>query len=62
MILNRMPYTLHHLLGGKGLVMNTKTGKHFEKNPIPIKKAEAQLRLLRGIEHGMVPKKKAQPY
>ena len=57
MTLNRMPYTLHEIVGGKGLVMNTKTGKHFEKNPFPIMKAKAQLRLLRGIEHGMVPRK-----
>ena len=50
--INRMPYGLEHW-GKKAIVVNTMTGKHFSEHPIPIKKAEAQMRLLYGIEHGM---------
>ena len=58
-----MPYHLElgsdgHSFHGKAIVVNTQTGKHFSKDPIPKEKAEKQLRLLRGVEHGMVPKKK----
>jgi cell fate regulator YaaT (PSP1 superfamily) len=35
---------------GYGIVVNTKTGQHFSMKPIPISKAEAQLRLLHMIE------------
>lgn len=33
-------------LSGKAIVVNTKTGHHYSKEPIPIKKAKAQLRVL----------------
>lgn len=53
----RMPYGLEHW-GKKAIVVNTLTGKHFSEHPIPIKKAEAQMRLLYGVEHGMKPRNK----
>ena len=52
-----MPYGLERW-GHKAIVVNTMTGKHFSNHPIPVEKAEAQMRLLHGVEHGMVPKKK----
>jgi len=60
-----MPYHLElgsdgHKFKGKAIVVNTMTGKHFENHPIPIKKAEAQMRLLEGIEHGMKPRRKSK--
>ena len=39
-------YTGHHKYAGKGIVVNTKTGHHYSKDPLPIKVAEAQLRVL----------------
>ena len=55
-----MPYVLErypglaggasHRFAGKAIVVNTITGHHFEKEPIPLKKAEAQLRLLESLE------------
>jgi len=59
-----MPYHLelgsggHHFAKGKAIVVNSATGKHFSKSPIPLANAERQMRLLQGVEHGMVPKKK----
>lgn len=63
-----MPYALErysglasgtsHRFAGKAIVVNTQTGHHFSNSPIPIAKAESQMRLLRGVEHGMVPRKK----
>jgi hypothetical protein len=59
-----MPYHLElgsggHSFGkGKAIVVNTRTGEHHSKAPIPIARAEAQMRLLRGVEYGMVPRKK----
>lgn len=46
-----MPYHLElgsdgHKFAGKAIVVNTITGEHFSKMPIPIKKAEAQKRVL----------------
>jgi len=47
-----MPYHLelgssgHNFPKGKAIVVNTKTGKHFSKNPLPLSTAQAQLRLL----------------
>lgn len=47
-----MPYAVISVGGGKYKVVNTSTGKiHAEKTTKD--KAEAQLRLLRGVEHGM---------
>jgi hypothetical protein len=57
-IYSRMPYALERW-GSKGaIVVNTQSGKHHSNSPIPMANAKAQLRLLRGVEHGMVPKKK----
>jgi hypothetical protein len=58
-----MPYHLElgsdgHKFKGKAIVVNSMTGKHFSNMPIPVEKAKAQMRLLDGVEHGMVPKKK----
>jgi hypothetical protein len=46
-----MPYHLElgsdgHSFQGKAIVVNTMTGKHHSLAPIPIKKAEAQKRIL----------------
>lgn len=49
-----MPYGLEHW-GDKAIVVNTQTGKHHSLQPISREKAEAQLRLLRGVEHGFKP-------
>lgn len=49
-----MPYSL--IQRGSGyIVKNMATGKEHSKKPIPKKRAEAQMRLLQGIEHGFVP-------
>ena len=58
-----MPYHLELASGadkfkGKAIVVNTQTGHHFSKDPIPIERAKAQMRLLHGVEHGMIPNKK----
>ena len=50
--LNRMPYHLelgssgHTFPKGKAIVVNSLTGKHYSKNPLPLSTAKAQLRLL----------------
>jgi hypothetical protein len=46
-----MPFHLElksgdHRFGGRAIVVNTKTGHHYSKDPLPIKVAEAQLRVL----------------
>jgi len=46
-----MPYHLElgsdgHKFMGKAIVVNTITGHHYSNDPIPLKKAEAQLRVL----------------
>ena len=47
-----MPYAMISVGGGMFRVVNTSTGKvHAERTTKA--KAEAQLRLLRGVEHGM---------
>ena len=52
-----MPYILVKV--GTGYkVKNTQTGEYKSKKPIPKARAEAQMRLLQGIEHGFVPGKK----
>ena len=53
-----MPYALEKWGEKKAIVVNTQTGKHFSKSPIPLANAEKQMRLLEGVEHGMKPKKK----
>ena len=50
-----MPYEL--VKRGTGYVVkNTETGKEHSKKPIPKARAEAQMRLLYGIESGMIPR------
>lgn len=49
-----MPYELRKK-GTGYVVVNTQTGKEHSKKPIPKARAEAQMRLLYGIEHGMIP-------
>lgn len=46
-----MPYHLElasdgNSFKGKAIVVNSKTGKHYSKSPIPFAKAEAQKRVL----------------
>ena len=59
-----MPYVLekssegHKFAQGKAIVVNSTSGKHFSKLPIPIERARAQMRLLQAVEHGMVPRRK----
>ena len=46
-----MPYALERW-GSKGaIVVNTQSGKHHSKSPIPLANAKAQLRLLRSLEN-----------
>jgi len=40
---------MHH--AKLGIVVNSKTGEHKSLHPIPIKKAEAQKRVLEAIAH-----------
>lgn len=48
-----MPYSI--IPKGRGYVVkNTETGKEHSKKPMPKARAEAQMRLLRAIEHGFV--------
>jgi hypothetical protein len=46
-----MPYHLElgsdgNSFKGKAIVVNSKTGKHYSNSPIPLAKAQAQLRVL----------------
>ena len=52
-----MPYDIQKK-GTGYVVVNTVTGKEHSKKGIPKKRAEKQMRLLKGIEHGFVPKGK----
>lgn len=54
-----MPYDLRKK-GTGYVVVNTATGKEHSNKPIPKSRAEAQMKLLYGIEHGMIPKGKKQ--
>lgn len=40
------------------VVKNKETGKEYSNKPIPKTRAEAQMRLLNAIEHGVTLKKK----
>lgn len=51
-----MPYEIRKK-GTGFVVVNTATGKEHSKKPLPEKRAIAQMRLLYGIEHGMIPRK-----
>ena len=50
-----MPYGLLPAGRGSYSVVNTSSGKVHSKHTT-LEKAEAQMKLLRGIEHGMVPR------
>ena len=52
-----MPYDLKKK-GTGYVVVNTATGKEHSKKGLPKARAEAQMRLLYGIEKGMVPRGK----
>jgi hypothetical protein len=46
-----MPYHLElgsdgHSFGGRAIVVNTKTGKHFSNQPVPLANAKKQMKLL----------------
>jgi len=50
-----MPYQLEkssggHSFNGQAIVVNTMTGRHHSLAPIPLKKAEAQKRVLEAAE------------
>lgn len=47
----RMPYAIERW-GSKGIVVNSKTGKHYSLKPIPLESAKAQLRVLKAAEKG----------
>ena len=40
-----------HKYHGKAIVVNAVTGHHMSNHPIPIKKAQAQLRILNQLHH-----------
>lgn len=46
-----MPYAIERW-GSKGIVVNSKTGKHYSLKPIPLESAKAQLRVLKAAEKG----------
>lgn len=58
-----MPYALEYFTHGhphlgsdaskvhSAIVVNTQTGEHKSKHPIPLKKAKAQMRLLESLHH-----------
>ncbi len=52
-----MPYEIRKK-GTGFVVVNTATGKEHSKKGIPKSRAESQMRLLYGIEGGMIPKGK----
>lgn len=52
-----MPYQIVKVPGGYK-VQNTNTGAFKSDKPIPKTRAEAQMRLLYGIESGMIPRGK----
>lgn len=43
-----MPYMLERY-GDKAIVVNSKTGKHHSLEPIPLKNAKAQMRVLEAV-------------
>ena len=52
---SRMPYHLElgsdgHSFGGKAIVVNTMSGRHYSTRPITMEKAEAQKRILERSE------------
>lgn len=53
-----MPFVLELYSGNRAIVVNKESGHHYSTDPIPIKKAEGQMRLLRAIEHSPEYKKR----
>ena len=41
-----MPFGLEHWGKDRAIVVNTQTGKHYSTTPLPVKTAEAQMRIL----------------
>jgi hypothetical protein len=56
-----MPYKLRKSRKQQKFWVVGPGGKHMSKAPIPLDRAEAQMRLLRGIEHGWKPSTRRQP-
>ena len=70
-----MPFEIVKTGQGKGLVVNTQSGRQYSKSPIPLANAEKQLRLIssekyddwrgRGLEHSSshvdMPKESSDP-
>ena len=50
-----MPYHLEHF-GDKAIVVNTRTGHHHSIDPIPLKNAKAQMRVLEAVSKKEKPK------
>lgn len=55
-----MPYHLElgsdgHSFKGKAIVVNSQSGKHYSKSPIPMATAKKQMQLLQAVEHGFKP-------
>ena len=54
-----MPYHIetssegHNFPRGTGIVVNQHSGRHYSNKPIPMAKAQSQMRLLEASEHGM---------
>jgi len=46
-----MPFKLELYSGNRAIVVNERSGHHYSQDPIPVKKARSQMRLLRAIEH-----------
>lgn len=60
-----MPYHLElgsegHSFHGKAIVVNSKTGEHKTKHPIPADKAEAQMRLLNANQKEEIPEREGE--
>jgi hypothetical protein len=53
-----MPYSIEAAPGGGYRVKNTQTGAYHSKKGIPKVRAERQMKLLYGIEQGMIPRQK----
>jgi bifunctional DNA-binding transcriptional regulator/antitoxin component of YhaV-PrlF toxin-antitoxin module len=54
-----MPYFLERY-GNKAIVVNTKTGKHHSLEPIPLKNAKAQMRLLSSLPENKMKQEKKE--
>lgn len=56
-----MPFALERWGKNKAIVVNTTTGAHKSLKPIPLARAEKQLRLLRAVvDRGMIPRSREE--